>query len=165
MPIRALLATVATLAAVGSSQLAHGSSAAPAAPAVILEVTSSPVPLRACASATWRFRVVNRSDTPAQLRFRSGQRGDIVLRREAGGAAVYRWSETRGFTLALWQRAVVRGRPWSFALRDLVRAPAGRYLMTVSVTASSSVRARLVVRRWIAVTGTRMCEIAHPGAG
>ena len=125
-------------------------------PAVVLTTAHVPATLRQCEPVTWRFRVLNRGPRTARLRFRSGQRGDLVLRRR-DGTEVYRWSKGRGFTLALWSRAVAPSGAWSFELTDRLRVPGGRYLMVARVTATSSVQARLSVRRWVRVVATESC--------
>ena len=155
---RALLLVALLSAAAVSPQLVRGGGAGAGSPAVVLESRFAPSPLRACRPATWRFRVVNRSGRAGQLRFRSGQRGEVPLSRGRGDELVYRWSEMRAFTLALWQRTLTRGGVWSFELKDKLRAPAGRYLMTMRVTASATLSARLVTRRWVIVRGSKECE-------
>lgn len=83
--------------------------------------------------------------------------------RRPGGREVYRWSATRGFTLALWERALRAGGTWSFELTDRLRVAAGRYVLVARLAGRASLPARLVARRWVTVTGQGSCASASEG--
>lgn len=134
-------------------------------PAVTLELGTAPSAPRACERVRWRFRVVNRSATPVELVFSTGQRGDVVLSR--GGRTVHRWSARRSFTQALWRRMLVGGSAWRFELADSVRLAPGRYALTARLTASPSEGgAKLSLRRAFDLRpGRRTCTGATGTAG
>lgn len=53
------------------------------------------------------FTVTNAGDEPMSLEFRSGLGADIAVLR--GGAEVWRWSDGRLFTQALWSETLAPG--------------------------------------------------------
>lgn len=153
------VARLGALAAVAATQVATPAGGAEATQRPVLELTATvePRPLQGCASASWRFRLTNRARRPAHLRFPSSQLGEIVLTR--GGAEVYRRSDTRGFADVVRRRTLAAGGSWAFTLKDVLRAPAGRYVMTVRLTATAEVPARLAVRTPVVVRVGKTCGV------
>ncbi|MCC7174777.1 MAG: hypothetical protein IT159_06240 [Bryobacterales bacterium] len=95
---------------------------------------------------TARLTLRNTSDKPVLLDFSSGQRYEIEIKDEKG-AVVYRWSEGRGFPLALGQETIGPGEKNYVAVIPLaVKSgrpfPQGRYVAGAWITNSGPQRFR-----------------------
>lgn len=65
-------------------------------------------------SISFVFRVTNEADDPVHMQFRSGQRFDVTVTPEEGGAKVWRASEGRHYTMAIGRLTLKRGESISF---------------------------------------------------
>src|SRR3712207_4179066 len=99
-PCAIAVAGAGTAAATGSPSPVRGADD----PGVTVRVASTAAPPRACGRFVWRLAVASTGREPVRLLFRSGQRGDLVLRRR--GRVAYRCAAKRGFTVALSTRFV-----------------------------------------------------------
>jgi Intracellular proteinase inhibitor len=98
----------------------------PATGGLSLSVTFSPDALRSGRPVTWSIEVTNGGSEPVTLTFRTGQDGDVVLRRD--GTEAYRWSARRFFSQALRHERLDAGQHRTFTLADeALRADPGDY--------------------------------------
>jgi len=98
------------------------------------ELTQQPDPLRSGQAATWVLALTNTGDEEIVAEMPSGQKGDIVLRRD--GQEVYRWSEGRAFTMALVNEAFEPGETKTFELEeDELDVEPGDYQLEATSTA------------------------------
>ena len=83
------------------------------------------------------LRVTNPYDAPVEVTFPSGQAYDFAV-RGAGGAELWRWSASRGFTQAVQTRTLAPGATWEFAERWTPPAWTRGELTAVARLAASS---------------------------
>jgi hypothetical protein len=91
--------------------------------------------------------VANGSGADVVLAFRTGQRGDVVL-RGTDGTEAYRWSEGMMFTQALEEVPLADGEEATFTLGGPLDVAPGGYVLEASVAsdpAPEPVRADLTV--------------------
>lgn len=81
----------------------------------------------------WAMDVTNTGTAPADVKFSSGQRGDVILSQ--GGATTYQWSDGKTFTQAEETVTLQAGKSLSIVLNDLLNVPAGEYDVVARVTA------------------------------
>ncbi|MBL8218589.1 MAG: hypothetical protein JNL62_05145 [Bryobacterales bacterium] len=84
---------------------------------------------------TVRMTLRNTTGTPLELTFPSGQDFDVVIRNEKGDE-VYRWSNGRGFTLAIRMLRFSGEKNYAVAVRP--NLPAGTYTLTASLAVSGT---------------------------
>lgn len=96
-----------------------------------LDLATEPSTPRADNAIRWLFTLVNESRDSRRLAFTSSQLGEVVL--EADGVERYRWSHGRMFAQVLNERHVKPGEAWTFTLDDVLRVPAGRYVLSGTV--------------------------------
>ena len=103
---------------------------------VDLVIRFSPVsePITSGDTVWWAFDVTNAGNTPVDLTFSSGQRGDVTLSQ--GEVAKYRWSDGKAFTEAIETVTIQPGTSMPVVLNDVLALPPGDYDVTAVVTAS-----------------------------
>ncbi len=101
----------------------------------IVGLRFSPVsePVESGDQAWWALDVTNTGTTSVDVKFSSGQRGDVILRQ--GDVTAYEWSEGKTFTQAEETVTLQPGKSLSIVLNDLLNVPAGEYDVFARVTA------------------------------
>ena len=101
-----------------------------------LVIRFSPVsePITSGDTVWWAFDVTNAGETPVDLTFSSGQRGDVTLSQ--GEVEKYRWSDGKAFTEAIETVTLQPGMSVPVVLNDVLAVPPGDYDVTAMVTAS-----------------------------
>jgi hypothetical protein len=102
----------------------------------IVALRFSPVsePVESGDQVWWAMDVGNTGTAPVDVRFSSGQRGDVVLSQ--GDVAKYEWSDGKTFTQAAETVTLQPGKSLSIVLNDLLSVPAGQYDVLARVTAT-----------------------------
>lgn len=86
------------------------------------------------------FRVTNAGDRPVELEFRSGQPAEFVVTSD--GEEVWRWSNGRMFTQALWSETVAPGDSVTYDGRWDDPAPGEYEAIATLEAANADVEAR-----------------------
>lgn len=94
----------------------------------------APRPLRSPGVAFWIMELRNTSEVDMRLIFSSGQKAEVVLRRD--GAEVYRWSAEKTFTQAIEEVVVAAGQSLPIVVNDTVWLEPGEYEVEAWITAS-----------------------------
>ena len=89
---------------------------------------------------SFTFRVTNAGTSTVELTFRSGKRGDVVVRERDSGEEVWRWSEGRMFTQALSRTTVQPGEQIEATYRWKNPLP-GSYVATGTLEANHELQA------------------------
>ncbi len=87
------------------------------------------------AAITVRMTLRNTTATPLELTFPSGQDYDVVIRNDKGDE-LYRWSNGRGFTLAIRTLRFSGEKNYAVAVRP--NLPAGTYTLTASLAVAGT---------------------------
>ena len=90
-------------------------------------------PVRSKDQVWWAMDVTNTGQTPVDLTFSDGQRGDIIL--DQGDADLYTWSTGKVFTQEVLTVSLEPGKPFPVVLNDTLGVPPGRYNLSARVTA------------------------------
>lgn len=101
-----------------------------------VKIRFSPVsePITSGDQVWWAFDVTNLGETPLELTFSSGQRGDVALTQN--GVEKYRWSDGKAFTEAIEMVVVQPGASLPVVLNDMLAVAPGDYDVVAVVTAS-----------------------------
>lgn len=94
----------------------------------------APRPLRSPGVAFWIMELRNTSEADMRLTFSSGQRAEVVLRRD--GAEVYRWSAEKAFTQAIEEVVVSSGESLPIVMNETIWLEPGEYDVEAWITAS-----------------------------
>ena len=91
----------------------------------IVGLRFSPVsePVESGDQVWWALDVTNTGTTPVDVKFSSGQRGDVILRQ--GDVTAYTWSDGKTFTQAEETVTLQPGKSLSIVLNDTLNVPAG----------------------------------------
>ena len=94
----------------------------------------SPVsaPVSSGSDVWWAMDVTNTGQTPMDLTFSDGQRGDVIL--DQGDADLYKWSANKAFTQQVQTITLEPGKPFAVVLNDTIAVPAATYNLTARVT-------------------------------
>jgi hypothetical protein len=105
------------------------------APSGDITVRFSPVsaPVSSGDQVWWALDVVNNGQTPVDLTFSDGQRGDIIL--DQGDADLYTWSANKTFAQVVQTVTLQPGKSFPVVLNDTLSLPPGTYNVTARVTA------------------------------
>jgi len=90
-------------------------------------------------TVVFTLRVTNTGDEPAELTFRDGRDGDVVVRRD--GEAVWRWSDGRLFTQAIRTATLAPGETYG-AEYEWAEPTSGDYTAVASLAIDDPVEAR-----------------------
>jgi hypothetical protein len=80
----------------------------------------------------WAMDVTNTGTAPVDVKFSSGQKGDLILSQ--GDVTKYQWSDGKTFTQAEETVTLQPGKSLSIVLNDLLNVPAGQYDVFARVT-------------------------------